>query len=560
MRDYSWEGLEEMYEKGQVSEDEMTVLLSIRNLSDDEWKEIKEEYLQGNMSQEEFEQIKQIREMPEEWTTFKNGAKGILYGEAVGVWEGLQWYVGGKLGNWKPKGISNKLMSTLRILTDTTFNAYDTPYRALLSSLAKGTTFNEELDSKGGVKSIIVDIGIGLIGSAGGEIIDAIQLKKGSKALDADQAIDSLNETTSKKVKEDLLNEYKAEKIDLSKNTNMNDATTKKTINATKGVDLNNSILKDYLDNIQDYSAKGISIEEFLQKKGISIIDNKTRLSVAENLGDSKLYMLVCANDILKNGNLSDVQQRNLVDLLTTYTKKRVGDLDIPDMLTNLQYYLSEEQVQTVIDLAQLGVSDKLGSSYTAEQIASIFNYTACGGFEINAWLNDINLPNSSIKARDAFDSVSKIQDTISGYGPNKIFDSTQGDILDCLDSVISSANYDNAIVTYRGIKELYDMDKKIDIQNLKIGDSFESSGYQSSSVLLNNCYGMTHDDTNIILKVIVPPNSGTGAYIENITGVNNYCQMEMLIKRNAKMTVVGDLEFIEVNGIMKTIVPVIVE
>lgn len=561
-RDSSWEGIERLYEKGEITEEEYNTFTAIRSMTDEQWAEIEKDYKDGKISEEEFEQIKQIREMPEDWKTFENGWKGLLYGVANGVWEGVQWYVGGKLAGWTIKGGSQLASSTIRVGTDTAFNALDTPFRTAIDTITSGKTWDQAWEEQGGWQSVLTDIGIGLIGSTGGEVFDGVKLNKASKTLDANHAFDSLDETTAKKVKDALLDDHKAGKINLSKITDneLNEAINKKVINATKQVNLNNNILKNYIDNIQDYSSKGISIEEFLQKNGINIIDNNTRLSVAESLGDSKLYMLVCADDILKNGNLSDSQRKNLNNLLTAYGNERVGNLDISDMLTNLQQYLSKEQVQTVIDLAQSGMADKLSSSYTAEQLASVFNYTACGGFEINAWLNDINLPQSSTKARDAFDSVSKIQDAISGYGSNKIFDSTQGDILDCLDSVISSANYDDAIVTYRGIKELYDRDVKIDVQNLKIGDSFESSGYQSSSVLLDNCYGIQHDDTNIILRVIVPPNSGTGAYIENITGVSKYGQMEMLIKRDAKMTVVGDLEFMEVDGIMKTIVPVIVE
>ena len=39
-----------------------------------------------------------------------------------------------------------------------------------------------------------------------------------------------------------------------------------------------------------------------------------------------------------------------------------------------------------------------------------------------------------------------------------------------------------------------------------------------------------------------------------------DYEQMEMLIKRDAVMTVVGDLEYVNINGVMKTIIPVIVQ
>ena len=109
-------------------------------------------------------------------------------------------------------------------------------------------------------------------------------------------------------------------------------------------------------------------------------------------------------------------------------------------------------------------------------------------------------------------------------------------------------------------VKDLFDYNTKINTEDLIIGDSFGSSGYQSSSVILDNCYGIKHNDTNIILEILVPPKSGTAAYIENFTGCYNYCQMEMLIKRDATMTVVGDVYKKIVNGIEKTFIPVVVQ
>jgi len=348
---------------------------------------------------------------------------------------------------------------------------------------------------------------------------------------------------------------------------------TKKLVNLKNGQSNNKgNVGKEYVDNIQEYSAKGITIEEYLQKNGINIVDNNTKLSAAVSLGDSKLYILSCVEEILNNKKLSNSKRKNLNDLLDSYKKIPVGNLNTETMLKSFKKYLSKEQIEKVNNIKQNGMSDKLASSYTDEQLAAVFNYTACGGLEINAWLNDANEPKApwdsspDVKTRDIYHNISEIQDVMSGHYDqskdryNRIFDSSQGNIIDCLDSVISSANYDKAIVSYRGIKELFDNNVKIDVQGLKIGDSFESAGYQSSSVVMENCYGVKRGDTNIILKIIVPPNSGTGAYIENITGVNDYNQMEMIIKRDAKMTVVGDLEYVEINGMMKTIVPVMVE
>ena len=177
MRDSSWEGIQEMYENGEISEEQINTFIAIRNLSDEEWSQIKKDYLAGNIGKEEFEQIKQIREMPEDWTTLENGVKGIFYGVGTGVWEGLQWYLGGKLANWSFKG-SKVATSAIRVGVDTAFNAMDTPYRALLDSIATGNTLEESLAERGGWQSVLTDVGIGFIGSTGGEIFDILKINK----------------------------------------------------------------------------------------------------------------------------------------------------------------------------------------------------------------------------------------------------------------------------------------------------------------------------------------------------------------------------------------------
>lgn len=178
MRDSSWEGLQQMYEKGEISKEQIETFATIRNLTDEEWSQIKEDYLDGIIGKDEFEQIKQIRQMPEEWTTAKNGIKGITYGVANGVWEGVQWYVGGKFAQWKPEGLSKILTSVTRVGYDTAFNAMDTPYRTLLDMLMKDKDLAEAWNDRGGSQAMLTDIGIGLIGSIGGEVFDSVKNKK----------------------------------------------------------------------------------------------------------------------------------------------------------------------------------------------------------------------------------------------------------------------------------------------------------------------------------------------------------------------------------------------
>lgn len=171
-RDSSWEGIQKLYQEGEITKDEFDTFVTIRNLTDDQWSEIEKDYQSGKMSKEEFEQIKQIREMPEDWKNFENGWKGLLYGAANGAWEGVQWYVGGKLANWTIKGGSQLISSAVRVGADTAFNGFDTPFRTAITAITNGKTWDEAWKEQGGWQSILTNIGIGLIGSVGGEVFD----------------------------------------------------------------------------------------------------------------------------------------------------------------------------------------------------------------------------------------------------------------------------------------------------------------------------------------------------------------------------------------------------
>lgn len=171
-RDSSWEGIQKLYQEGEITKDEFDTFVTIRNLTDEQWKEIKKDYQAGKISKEEFGQIEQIREMPEDWKTFENGVKGLLYGAANGAWEGVQWYVGGKLGNWTLKGGSKLGTSAIRVGADTAFNGFDTPFRTAITAITNGKTWDEAWKEQGGWQSVLTNIGVGLIGSAGGEVFD----------------------------------------------------------------------------------------------------------------------------------------------------------------------------------------------------------------------------------------------------------------------------------------------------------------------------------------------------------------------------------------------------
>lgn len=206
MRDSSWEGIERMYEKGEITEDELNTYKTIRSLTDEQWSNIEKDHENGIISQEEFEQIKRIRDMPEDWTTLENGVKGILYGVSNGVWEGVQWYVGGELGGWTMKNGSKIATSIVRVGADTTFNVLDTPLRTVMDAITYGKTWDQAWKEQGGWQSVLTNMGIGLIGSVGGEIFDGIKPNKVEGVLNDNQAIDIVDE--SKKFIDDFNNKF----------------------------------------------------------------------------------------------------------------------------------------------------------------------------------------------------------------------------------------------------------------------------------------------------------------------------------------------------------------
>ena len=209
-RDSSWEGIERLYENGEISEEQYESIKTIRELTDEEWKEVELSYKNGEISEEEYKAMKQIRDMPEEWATAENQIKGTIYGIGAGAWEGIQWFLGGKLNNWHSSTGSQLMTSVVRVGIDTGFNALDTPYRAALDSMINNKSYGEAFEDEGGWQSVLADVGIGLAGSVTGEIFDIRKAKRlnnvDKKVLDAIGYFEDL-------VKKGYLDESKLEKL-----------------------------------------------------------------------------------------------------------------------------------------------------------------------------------------------------------------------------------------------------------------------------------------------------------------------------------------------------------
>ena len=107
--------------------------------------------------------------MPEEGITNGDIGKGLAYAVGTGVWEGAQWFIGGSLLGIGGKSLSS---SAIRVATDASFNALDTPYKTMLEAATTDKTLQEAWENQGGWKSVITNTAIGVAGAAGGEVLD----------------------------------------------------------------------------------------------------------------------------------------------------------------------------------------------------------------------------------------------------------------------------------------------------------------------------------------------------------------------------------------------------
>lgn len=172
---------EEQYEKekykyGKINESYK--LEDIREMSDDDWRYILRKYIDGDISQEEYQKMISIREIPEDWRNVSSAAKGIIYGALNGLWEGVQWFAGAKLEGFALAGVSKLTNSVIRVGIDTGFNAIDTPFRTIVDAVTSDKSLKKSWEEQGGWGSIISSVGVGLIGSVGGEIFENIKSKK----------------------------------------------------------------------------------------------------------------------------------------------------------------------------------------------------------------------------------------------------------------------------------------------------------------------------------------------------------------------------------------------
>ena len=207
------------------------------------------------------------------WNDGASTTGGLLYGGASGAWEGLQWYIGGKVNQFTPFKDGN-LLSTIgnigvRGLLDGVDNAAEVPVRSLFQSIYNGKSWEENFEAAGGMKETIVQglIGFGL--SVGGETINA--LAEGKKKNNSVSNIQSKNDNN--------ININEANKTDSS--LLLKEMSLQESLKKYTPADMRS--IREYSHSMYDSYFGFDTVEKVL--KEINIIDDKDWINVCKKHG-----------------------------------------------------------------------------------------------------------------------------------------------------------------------------------------------------------------------------------------------------------------------------------
>lgn len=454
--------------------------------------------------------------------------EGLAAGVGTGLWDGLQFFVGGKIGSTAlfgeggkfltgagSKAINTKLLNSIsRVALDGLDGGAEGFIQPLISSIYKDgyyddsgnyikfqssdnflTKYGEIFNDYGGVKNVLTNAFIGSALSGLGEVFDLNtkynNLKSGTES---DVKLNDISEGDIPTVK--LFDEAITEELATIKNNTSN------SLNFT-----NQSEIAAYFD-------------------------------------DPKQFFVSKLDSIYKNAKSPSLQEK--ISNLADYIKSTpVRDIDFSLIYDDYSKYLSRSDRKT---LKKLMMNDEI-NHYTDTEQDLIQAYTHVAGPALTAYLrktttmfeghpfDGTNYSAMSSYIGRGFEDISKF-DNLYKYTDLSKF-------INKMDSIIekSSPLKDN-ITVYRGVDGLFLNGEKI--STFDIGQTFDDSAFISTSLIPRNIANRRP----ILLEIEVP--KGTkAAYLEKYTGVKNYGQQELLLGRNNKFEITSLPRFNEENGQM---------
>lgn len=401
-RDASWEGIKRLYERGEITLEQYESFSFVRGLTEEGWADVVADYENGNIPPDQFELMKQIREMPEDWKSLQNSIKGIAYGAANGLWEGIQWYAGVKLGSFAIEG-SKIASSAVRVGVDTAFNAADTPFRSLLESVSSNKSFEQAWLEQGGWESLLTNLGVGFIGSVGGEIFDNMDLSA-SKYVDyGNQGVRDLNAEYKLNVAINSMSEYFA-------NHPRANISTERLIQAFNKVKVC-STDEEFIELVGKY---GIAKNEAIHIRGIHITRPNIEIILLKPYSSAKVMMHEVNHDLgnvkgtYKKGIFFNSEGTSIRGINEAFTESIALKMAKIDGYGDSAYNVNVKHLNRITELLHSkGYTDIELGTYFSTDIDKKMNFAKT----INKIVGNNNYYNELVKYMDIADGVGKIRD-----------------------------------------------------------------------------------------------------------------------------------------------------
>lgn len=501
-------------------------------------------------------------------------AKGLALGAVYGIWEGLQYGVGAKIGTSTFSGITSNITNTaaqklavsgLRVASDTLTGVVEVPFQSAVTTLADGVSFSEAWEQNGGFNSVLTQAGIAGIGSALGEAFDLGKALNDSKTTsniriseqELQAKIDQYNELIDFKNSNEYLSNNNVIKNGASNSANPIikseyekidkeiDALEDELVLAAGNISKTDVEISDIADNVEeelfDYSDnKSTTVDLFATDKILSDDVREAR----DALNQIKSYLSFSKVFDASIKQLSDYYGDagkfvNIMLLEGKTVKQILDEINWKDKIDFQEFLQNTREGQYL-------------SRLSADEMRAITTYTGGSYNKINGILREKNF-SGTINGINAQKFIDNIDSAIAKYGgldeATEIYRAVGINAFKSQNSIYAAL--------FKGI-DINDLNQVYSVLKTLEGKNFSDLGYMSTSPAYSASFAK-YEAYPIVLDIIA--DKGTpGAYVNQISRFYN-TENEFLLNRGTVLQMVEVLTpQKDVNGLRKIIIKCVIK
>ena len=446
--------------------------------------------------------------------------KGLLYATGNSLWEGLQFYVGGKIGGSTIFGEGGKLLTSLgskaskllnsasRIILDGFDGGAEGFVQPLLASVYKDGYYDDEgnyvefkdsdnildkygeiFDDYGSWKNVFTNAVVGSGASFLGEAFDIGRFFNKNTGSEITAKLTDPDATVTLKLGEEITSKL---------------SSTNKDINSVKNLYEGG----DYKEYKNYYQGK-----------------------IAQYFNDPRQYIFSKLDDIA----IANPNNTELIKSINDVKNTPIREIDTDEIYKNYSKYLSKEDKKTLKELIK---QDKLYNNYTDIEQDVLEAYSQTSGPAITAYnrktitnFKGVELDGRNFKSISDWIGISFGK--IGKYSKlSKLLDVDK--FVDVMDNIINkSVPLKEDLIVYRSANSVFKNGERVN--TFDIGTRFDDQAFVSTSVIPTSI----SQRNDIVMEIQIP--KGTKAlYLEKFTGVKNYGQQELLLGRNHEFEIIS--------------------